>query len=378
MTDHVPDHLEPAGRDLREYTDELRADHAVVRNTRGHWVLLRHDDVRAAAEDAERFSSAVSAHLHVPNGLDGAEHRAARDATDHFFDDAELAGFEPVFRGIARELVAELPRGESVDAVGLGARFAVRAQSAWLGWPAELEQPLLDWMADNHAATRSGDRSCTAAVAAAFDEIIALVVEPRRALGEAAPEDVTTRLMRQDVGGRPFTDAEITSILRNWTGGDLGSIALCTGVVVAFLANHPDHAAHLRGADVPALEAAIDEILRIDSPFLSNRRRTTCPVQVGGAEIPEGDVVTLHWTSANRDAEVFHDADAFDPDANAARNLVYGIGPHVCPGRPLATMELRVLTEELLAAAGTLTWAGEPEREVAPLGGYQNVPVVLG
>ena len=87
----------------------------------------------------------------------------------------------------------------------------------------------------------------------------------------------------------------------------------------------------------------------------------------------------MHWTSANRDAAVFSDPDAFDPAANAEHNLVYGIGPHVCPGRPLATLELRVAVQEALAATEWIDWApGEQaEREVAPVGGYARVPVVL-
>ena len=59
MSDHIPDELDPSGRDLRAYTDELRPDHRVVRNARGEWVLLRHADVVEAASDAERFSNAV-------------------------------------------------------------------------------------------------------------------------------------------------------------------------------------------------------------------------------------------------------------------------------------------------------------------------------
>lgn len=381
MTDHVPDELNPSGRDLRAYTDELRPDHAVVRNVSGEWVLLRHADVCAAALDPETFSSAVSSHLHVPNGLDGSGHREVRDATDHFFSAEELAPFEPVVRDIARTLVTAAPRGASVDAVGdLGAPFAVRCQSAWLGWPAELEPRLLDWIDANHAASRSGDRTRTAAVADAFDVIIASILAPRRESGRA-PDDVTTRLMQQEVGGRRFTDGELVSILRNWTGGDLGSIALCVGVVAAFLADHADVQSRLRAGATPAdLDAAIDEMLRIDDPFLSNKRRSTCPVRVAGADIPAEATVRLHWTSANRDAAVVDDPDRFDPPAHAPHNLVYGIGPHVCPGRPLATMQLRILVEELLAATTAIAWApGEtPEREVAPVGGHHRVPVMFG
>lgn len=382
MTDHIPDELDPAGRDLRAYTDELRPNHRVVRNARGEWVLLRHDDVVAAARDAERFANGVSQHLQVPNGLDGDVHRAARFTLDAYFTQDALGSFEPSFRSIARRLFAELPRGSSVDAVkDIGSTFAVRAQSAWLGWPVELEPHLLAWMDANHAATRSGDRSRTAVVASDFDAIIRSLIAPRRKAGDAAPDDLTTRLMRDTVDGRPFTDEELVSVLRNWTGGDLGSIALCVGVLFAFLINHPDEQRRLReGVSDGELDAAIDEILRIDDPFLSNRRITTCPVHVGGVEVPEGAHVKLHWTSANRDAEVFGDPDVFDPQGNAEANLVYGTGPHVCPGRPLATMELRIALQEALAATKWIDAAPaeEPEREVAPVGGWARLPVVLG
>src|SRR4029078_11593979 len=57
------------------------------------------------------------------------------------------------------------------------------------------------------------------------------------------------------------------SILRNVTAGDLGSMAAALGVVVHFLATHPDLQAALR-ADGRELAAAIDEMLRSDEPFL--------------------------------------------------------------------------------------------------------------
>ncbi|MBB1515065.1 cytochrome P450 [Tessaracoccus sp. MC1679] len=382
MSDHVPDDVDPAGRDLRQYTDQLRPGHPVVRNVRGEWVLLRHADVVRAAEDPATFSSAVSAHVHVPNGLDGDAHRAARQTLDRYFEPDALAPHEPAFREVARSLFAALPRGVPVDAVrDIGFPFAVRAQSAWLGWPASLEAQLLGWMAANHAATRSGDRARTAEVAAEFDAIIRSVLAPRRALGDDAPDDLTTALLRDEVAGRPFTDEELVSVLRNWTGGDLGSIALCVGVLFAFLADHPELQRRLRsGVSDAEIDATVDEILRIDDPFISNRRRTTCPVDIAGATIPEGAVVKLHWTSANRDAAVFADPDAFDPEGKARRNLVYGTGPHVCPGRPLATLELRIGVQEALAATTWIEWApgGSAEREVAPLGGWAHVPVLLG
>ena len=383
MTDHIPDELSVVGKDPRAYTDPLRPLHGIVRNAQGEWVLLRHALVVQAALDHERFSNAVSSHLQIPNGLDGDEHTAYRAALDVFLDGEALAPFHERFRRVAAELLAALPRGVAVDAVSqLGARYAVRAQSAWLSWPADLEERLVAWVAENHAATRSGDRAWTQRVAQSFDDIIRTVLDHcRGAAREHDAENVTARLMRTEVNGKPLGEAQIVSVLRNWTGGDLGSMALCVGVLLHYLATQPALQSRLR-AGVPDAEfdAVIDEILRIDDPFVSNRRVTTCPVTIGGVALPEGARVKLNWTSANRDAAVFGDPDAMDPQRNAPHNLVYGIGKHVCPGRLLATLQMRILLRELLVATASITLdAQQPaERAISPVGGWAKLPVVLG
>lgn len=383
MTDHIPDELSVVGKDPRAYTDPLRPLHGIVRNAQGEWVLLRHALVVQAALDHERFSNAVSSHLQIPNGLDADEHTAYRAALDVFLDAQALAPFHERFRRVAAELLAALPRGVAVDAVSqLGARYAVRAQSAWLSWPADLEERLVAWVAENHAATRSGDRAWTQRVAQSFDDIIRTVLDHcRGAAREHDAENVTARLMRTEVNGKPLGEAQIVSVLRNWTGGDLGSMALCVGVLLHYLATQPALQSRLR-AGVPDAEfdAVIDEILRIDDPFVSNRRVTTCPVTIGGVALPEGARVKLNWTSANRDAAVFGDPDAMDPQRNAPHNLVYGIGKHVCPGRLLATLQMRILLRELLVATASITLdAQQPaERAISPVGGWAKLPVVLG
>ena len=122
-------------------------------------------------------------------------HTAFREALDPFLAPAALAPYRAEFERIAAGLVRSLPRGASVEAVGeIGAAFAVRAQSAWLGWPAELEGRLLAWIEDNHAATRSGEQARTAQVAEEFDDIIRSVLAQRRA--NPALTDVTGELLR--------------------------------------------------------------------------------------------------------------------------------------------------------------------------------------
>ena len=389
--------------DLRALTDNLRQAHDVIKNDAGEWVLLRHADVVAAALDDKRFSSQVSRFLQVPNGMDGAEHERFRALIEHYLNHEALIPYVPVFKKVAAELMSELPKGKMLNAVDdIGAVFAVRAQCAWLGWPTELEPRLLQWMRDNHSATRAKDNVKMAQVAQDFDDIIRSVINPYRNTDKVAGmfkastaetntaennivknsldmNSVTAQLCHERIDGRELREAELVSILRNWTGGDLGSIALCVGVIIAHIVKHPEQVSVWLQATDSELETIIDEILRIDDPFVSNRRITTCPVSIGAHKLPKGTRVQLNWTSANRDEAVFGDND-FDPQKHGAANVVYGIGKHVCPGRLLATWQLRIATQALLTHFKDIQLAADfsLEREQPPLGGYSHVPVVLG
>lgn len=366
--------------DQRSTYDALRSRCAVARED-GRWVVVRHAEVVAAATDPSTFSSRVTTRRAIPNSLDGSEHAAYRAVVDRYLTDARVAREEPQCRAHAAAIVDALPRGVTVKTIaGIGIPYAVRSQSTWLGWPPELEETLVDWIRDNHAATRSSDRGRTAEVADRFDRMIHALLETRR---QSPTPDVTGELMNDTVDGRPLTDEEIVSILRNWTAGDLGSLATSVGVIVHFLAANPAIQRDVRtladAQDRDALVAAIEEILRIDDPFVSNRRLATREVHLGRETIADGDQVLLNWTAANRDPLVFGDPDSYDPERNAAANLVFGIGPHVCPGRSLTLMELRVMLEELLSRTSWLDPAPDRPavRETPPMGGWARVPVVL-
>ena len=149
---------EPVLADQRGTYDRMRFECPLARSPRGV-TLFRHADVVAAAADPATFSSAVSAYRMVPNSLDPPEHTAFRAAIDPFFTPERMGILEPHVRKIAHEIVGALPRGATVDAVTeIGYPLAVRAQADWLGWHG-IEDELLAWMAENHAGTRSGDRS---------------------------------------------------------------------------------------------------------------------------------------------------------------------------------------------------------------------------
>ena len=175
-----------------------------------------------------------------------------------------------------------------------------------------------------------------------------------------------------------MTDEELVSLLRNWTVGELATISASISILTHYLAHHPELLNDLKA--VPEqLSDAIDEILRMDAPLISNRRVVTQEVEIGGRTIPAGAKITLLWASANRDEVAFGNPDQFCPRQNAARNLLYGAGIHVCPGAPLARMELRIFMEELLKQIEAIEQADgeQPERAMFPTGGFNYLPLVF-
>ncbi|HKX66590.1 MAG TPA: cytochrome P450 [Intrasporangium sp.] len=189
---------------------------------------------------------------------------------------------------------------------------------------------------------------------------------------------MTTALLRDSVDGRPLTDAEIVSIVRNWTVGELGTIAASIGIVVEFLARRPDVVELLRD-DPGATGTATDEILRIHAPLVANRRGTRRSVTIRGRRIQEDERVIVLWASANRDERVFGDPDEFRLDRDPGDNLLYGRGIHDCPGAPLARLELRVVVEALLATFPALALPAGGRRELGryPGSGFSVLDVRL-
>ncbi len=341
-----------------------------------NWSLFRHADVMQALNDPATFSSVVSAHASVPNGMDPPEHTAFRRIIEPYFGPAAMRAFEPVCRRIAAELVAGLPAAGEIDAMAdFADEFALRIQCAFLGWPESLRAPLREWIRRNHAATLARDPAALEAVALEFDGHVRALLEARRRAGAAAPDDPTTRLLAERIGDRPLNDEELVSILRNWTVGELGTIAACVGIVAQYLAARPALQARLH-AEPAQLPAAIDEILRIHPPLVANRRVTTRAVELGGRRIEAGERVTLIWASADRDEAVFGDPDEFRLDRDPALSLLYGAGIHVCPGAPLARLELRVVIEALLASRQLEPAAGRaPVRAIYPASGFSSLPL---
>ena len=374
-------------QDQRAAYDRMRHTCPVAYDDYLGYTLFRHEDIAYALAHPEQFSNRVSTrHIAVPSGMDAPEHTAFRAINDKYYTPERMAAFAPACRAVIRTLIAETPRGAAVDIMdGFAQRYAMRIQNAFLGWPEALEAPLTAWIEKNRRATLARDPAAIAQVALEFDGYIHDLLQERRDAGDAAPNDITTELLYDEValpeGRRRMTEEELVSLLRNWTVGELSTVSASAGIVLHFLAAHPAEQQRLR-ENPAAIPAAVEEIMRLEDPLVSNRRITACPVHISGRDLPAGSRVTLNWLSANRDEAAFPDAHEYRPERDQSANLVYGAGIHACPGAPLARLELRLLVEEVLAATASIRFADDgtavSENAVYPVAGYSSVRVVLG
>jgi cytochrome P450 len=92
------------------------------------------------------------------------------------------------------------------------------------------------------------------------------------------------------------------------------------------------------------------------------------------------DWILLSFPAANRDPEVFEDADKVIIDRAVNRHAAFGLGIHRCLGSNLARMEIRVALEEWLKRFDTFSLA-DPETVTWSQGqvrGPRDLPIRLG
>ena len=365
-----PSHLAPAAKPLsgRSLSFAEREEIAI-------WRAQRHG-VREIARRLKRAPSTISRELrrNAATRSGGLAYRATTaqwhaDRSARRPKSAKLAINEPLRRYVQDRLAGMVvaPNGAAVHGPIVpwkGRRHGRRQDRRWAtAWsPEQIARRLRLDFPDDETMRISQRSHLPSAVRA----------KPGSA---EAPDDVTTSLLRERIDGRSLSDEEIVSIVRNWTVGELGTIAASIGILVHYLAERLPLQRELR--EKPSLlPAAIDETLRIHAPLIANRRVTTRAVEIGGRALEAGARLGLIWASANRDEAVFGDPDEFRLDRDPSDNLLYGAGIHICPGAPLARLELRTVLEELFKRSREITLAdGKPAiRARYPASGFSRLP----
>ena len=363
-----------------ETYDAMRAQCPVAHSDHLGYSVFRHQDVTDILLNHTTYSSRVSRHVSVPNSMDPPEHTAYREIIDRYFTPSIMASFEPVCRDISETLIDALAKKSSVEIMeDLAHPWALQMQCAFLGWPTEIQAWIKDWVTRKNEAALAADTQQNARIAQEFeDEIQDLLNQIRQQPTQDIQNNLTARLLQETVDGQPISDKAVISILRNWTVGELQTIAACIGIIFYFLANRQDIQTALRTGAMD-IDAAVDEMLRIEAPLLAGKRTPAETVTLGGYEMNPGDRITLSWQAANRDPEVFPQPDEFKIDRDPSLNLLYGLGIHVCPGAPLSRLELRTFVQVLLERTQAIEVCSEigSQRATYPQGGYERLGIQI-
>ena len=198
----------------------------------------------------------------------------------------------------------------------------------------------------------------------------------------ATPQDdlLSALVHAEDEGNQLNEDELISMVLLLIIAGYETTLNLIANGTRALLA-HPDQRALLR-AEPERIEAAVEEILRYDSPAQSTKMLyPTEPITLQGVTIPRAATVMPLIGSANRDERVFSDPDRFDITRSPNKNLAFGHGIHYCLGAPLARLEGQIALNVLLARCPDLRLAVPPQEvryQTRPLWHrLESLPVAL-
>jgi cytochrome P450 len=363
-------------------------DHAPLFHSpeRDFWAVSRFEDVQPLARDWAGFSSAKGVDVDHTGDEMGAGnfleedpplHDLLRNVVRRKFVPKELrADLEPFVRERVEALVADL---KSRPAVDLGHELAwdlpIAVISHMLGLPEEDLDQLRSW--EDRFAHRVPELPVVPPFSRKAAASIRNYLEEQLELRRRAPrDDLLTQIATAEVDGEPIGDAAVGLAVILFVAGNETTSCLITNAITV-LAEHPDQREWLAG-NPEAIPAAIEEILRFESPVQHVTRVATQDVEVLGQELPAGARLLLLFGSANRDERRFDRPDELDLRRDPVRNLAFGEGIHHCLGAPLARLEGQIVLETILREMPDYRLAGPPVRLSSHiLRGYVSVPAVI-
>lgn len=178
--------------------------------------------------------------------------------------------------------------------------------------------------------------------------------------------------------GDELTHREFAANAALLVGAGFETTVNLIGNGIVLLLNHPDQLELLRN-DPGLWPAAVEEILRFESPVQMLVRTARRDVEIAAAQIRAGSMLVLLICGANRDPRVFTDPGRFDITRPSAReHLAFGSGMHGCLGAPLARIEGAIALRTLFERFPDVTLRGQPERlGLVTLRGFKRLPAEL-
>jgi len=366
----------------------LRAEHPVYWAAPSDtWVLSRHADVEAAVLDPVTYSSG-SGIFPVPAGMDMTQmflpmmimtdpprHTQLRSLVSRGFTARRVAAMETSVAAIAAELAEDFAEAGACDLVAdFAGPLPAMVIADLLGVPREDRPQFRQWSRTLVQADPVHDQSGTglAAAAALYEYFTGFLAERRK----QPRDDLISALVRAEVDGQHLTEEELLGfcLLLLVAGHETTTNLLANSAVV--LAQHPASRRHLL-QDPGLVPAAVEELLRFDSPVQGLARTLTRDVSAHGITMSAGETVLLLFGSANRDERVFPGADLFEVDRCPDRHLAFGRGVHFCLGAALARLEARAALHVLLRSCPdwAVDLAGAERLRSGPIRGYAALPI---
>ena len=358
----------PVFDDLREH-DPVHWNAPSPRGP-GFWALTRYRDVRDAASDHRRLSSASgtqimdrkvegnNASLH---NMDDPEHAQLRKVAIPHLRAVKLKRWQESIDEAVSGLLDQAEEHGTFDLVDLiSARLPMLVLSRVMGVPAGEAPRMVDWT--NRLTSSDPDQTVDqTALAEARDELMssfAALTEQRRA---EPTDDLISVLANGTKNGQPLTWAELAGyyIVLVAAGNETTRHLLSGGV----LAVHETPGAWDRLSAKPdLLTPAIEEMFRYVSPVACMRRTALEDMIIGEAAIARGEKVVLWFSAGNRDPGVFSQPHEFRIDRTPNEHLTFGWGIHFCLGAHLARAEVRAFFDQALRRGIRFEIAGPPKR----------------
>ncbi len=333
----------------------MRAEQPLVHSDLygGFWVLTRYDDVTAAANDHESFTSAVAGTTLIPSTqprtdpllpieLDPPEHTRYRALVNPVFAKPRIDALRPDLEALATKLLEPFARNGGGDVMAQFAHpMSLGSLARLMDLPDEDEPRWFDWVERmySNALLDTDDHAAAAREAEAY---IGERVEDRK---REPRNDFLGMLLQAEVDGHRLSDLEVRQfgMLMLLAGYETTSGAM--GMSLLYLAQHPELREQLF-VNVDALkQTAVNELLRIVSPVQLFGRNAAHDVEMYGQTIPAGDVVLLAYGAANHDPNAFEHPERCILDRHPNGQVAFGHGRHLCLGQHLARLELTIMVE---------------------------------
>jgi cytochrome P450 len=228
----------------------------------------------------------------------------------------------------------------------------------WMRIPPEMAAPLREAGRAFNVAVQSNIDGVVKETSLALYAMARDLIALRKREPLDPQSDPTSALLAARHEGEGLPEELIVGCVRQVLVVGIIAPTVLIGSICVHLSRDPALQQKLR-ADPQLVPAALEEFLRLYTPYRGFARTANRDVEIRGCPIAQGEPIALNFASANRDEEVFENPDEFILHRpNIGQSLAFGRGPHHCPGAALARLELQIALEELLGRTRSFKTCG--------------------